>query len=181
MKITIRRMVAATLVLQVITTVCVVCAVAMGEKPEGVESTQYEETAVVATESLSVAQEEEEVQEGPLPLYSQEEVALVAKTIYGEARGCSDAEKRLVAWCICNRVDDGTWGDTIEDIVTYPNAFHGYDDSWPEDSECVKVAQDVLAEWRTGREADVLEPYATTSEYLYFGGDGEHNWFREEY
>ena len=178
MKITIRKMVAAMLVLQVIT---VVCVVAIGKKPEGVESPQYEETVVVATESLSVAQEEGEVQEYPPPLYSQEEVALVAKTIYGEARGCSDAEKRLVAWCICNRVDDGTWGDTIEDIVTYPNAFYGYDESWPEDSECVRVAQDVLTEWRTGGEADVLEPYATTSEYLYFGGDGYHNWFREEY
>ena len=178
MKITIRGMVAATLVLQVIT---VVCVVAMREKPEGVESPQYEETTVVATESLSVALEEGEVQEDPLPLYSQEEVARVAKTIYGEARGCSEAEKRLVAWCILNRVDDGTWGDTIEDVVTYPNAFHGYDESWPEDGECIEVAQDVLAEWKTGGEADVLEPYATTSEYLYFGGDGEHNWFREEY
>lgn len=134
-----------------------------------------------ATESLPLAREVEPVQEDYHPLYSQEEVDLVAKTIYGEARGCSDAEKRLVAWCICNRVDAGTWGDTIEDVVTYPGAFYGYNESWPEDSECVKVAQDVLTEWGDGEEADILEPYATTNGYLYFVGDGKHNWFREEY
>ena len=134
-----------------------------------------------ATESSPVVQEEGEVQEDPQVLYSQEEVALVAKTVYGEARGCSEAEKRLVAWCILNRVDDGTWGDTVEDVVTYPGAFYGYKEDNPMDESCVEVAQDVLAEWRSGKEADVLKPYATTSEYLYFGGDGQHNWFREEY
>ena len=176
---TMRRMMVAMLVLQV---VIMLILVDVGVTVSGmVEETVDNSVVTEATESPSVTQEEAGVQEDPLPLYSQEEVALVAKTIYGEARGCSEAEKRLVAWCICNRVDDGTWGDTIEDIVTYPNAFYGYDENWPEDDECVKVAQDVLTEWRTGGEADVLEPYATTSEYLYFGGDGQHNWFREEY
>lgn len=119
--------------------------------------------------------------ETPQELYTEEEVDLIAKTVYGEARGCSYAEKRLVAWCICNRVDTGIWGSTIEEIVTYPGAFHGYNEDREPDGSCVKVAQEVLTEWRNGEQADILEPYATTNEYLYFGGDGEHNWFREEY
>lgn len=179
---TIRRMVVSMFALQVVTVLILVGVGVMisGMGKETVGSGVVTE-ATEATESLSVAQEEGEVQEDPLPLYSQEEVALVANTIYGEARGCSKAEKRLVAWCICNRVDSGSWGNTIEEVVTYPSAFHGYNESWPEEAECVKIAQDVLTEWRSGKEADVLEPYAPTSEYLYFGGDGEHNWFREEY
>lgn len=176
---TIRRIMAAILALQVVTMLTLVSMGAMVSdmRKEIVGNSVVSEAA----ESLSVAQEEREVQEDSPPLYSQEEVALVAKTIYGEARGCSEAEKRLVAWCICNRVDNGYWGNTVEEVVTYPGAFYGYKEGNPMDESCVEVAQDVLTEWRSGKEADVLEPYATTSKYLYFGGDGQHNWFREEY
>lgn len=105
---------------------------------------------------------------------------MVAQTIYGEANICSDEEKRLVAWCICNRVDAGYWGVSISDIVTV-SQFHGYDPEQEVSDEILQIAEDVLTEWSNGEEADILEPYATTSEYLYFSGDGWHNWFREIY
>ncbi len=113
--------------------------------------------------------------------YTEEEVRLVAQTLYGEARGCSRDEQRLVAWCICNRVDESLWGNTIEDVVKYPYQFAGYGATNPVWPELEAVAREVLEEWNAGGEADILEPYAKTSGYLYFNGDGKHNWFREEW
>ena len=106
---------------------------------------------------------------------------MVAQTLYGEARGCSREEQRLVVWCICNRVDNGYWGDTVADVVTYPYQFSGYGATYPVWPELEAVAKEVLDEWNDGREADILEPYATTRGYLYFNGDGTHNWFRDNW
>ncbi len=36
---------------------------------------------------------------------------MIAKTIWGEARGTSMTEKAAVAWCILNRVDSGEYWD----------------------------------------------------------------------
>lgn len=116
-----------------------------------------------------------------LKRYTEEEVRLVAQTLYGEARGCSRAEQRLVVWCICNRVDKGSWGNSIEDVVKYPYQFVGYGATHPVWPELEAVAREVLEEWNGGGEADILEPYAKTSKYLYFNGDGKHNWYREEW
>ena len=113
--------------------------------------------------------------------YTEEEVRLVAQTLYGEARGCSRAEQRLVVWCICNRVDEGSWGNSIEDVVKYPHQFVGYVATNPVWPELEAVAREVLEEWNGGNEADILESYAKTSKYLYFRGDDKHNWYREEW
>lgn len=111
--------------------------------------------------------------------YSSHEVTLVAKTVWGEARGCSREEQMLVVWCICNRADDKD--QSIEQVVTAPEQFHGYNESNPVD-ECIQeVVREVLEAWSRGEKALVLEPYATTSEYKFFTGDGYHNWFREAY
>ena len=112
--------------------------------------------------------------------FTPEEALMVAQTIYGEAGVCSYEERRLVAWCICNRVDSGIWGDTISEVVN-PGQFHGYDPDCEVADEYLAIAWEVLTEWSMEEEADILEPYAPTPEYLYFRGDGRHNWFREEY
>lgn len=111
--------------------------------------------------------------------YSSYEVTLVCQTVYGEARGCSQEEQMLVVWCICNRADRS--GVSIEQVVTAPRQFHGYNPEHPVPDEIRSVVLEVLDAWSRGQEALVYEPYATTSEYLYFSGDGAHNWFREEY
>lgn len=111
--------------------------------------------------------------------YSSYEVDLVAKTVWGEARGCSREEQMLVVWCICNRADAGN--KSIEEVVTAPRQFHGYHDDNPVEPAIASVVEEVLEAWARGEEALVLPPYATTSEYLFFRGDGRHNWFREVY
>ena len=84
----------------------------------------------------------------------------------------------LVVWCICNRVDLND--SSITEEVT-PNMFHGYIDTNPVIDEIKEMVIEVLDAWSAGEEALVYPPYATTPDYLYFGGDGQHNWFREEY
>ena len=73
----------------------------------------------------------------------------LAKTIYGEARGCSTTEQAAVVWCVLNRVDDesGLWPDDIVAVVTQPSQFHGYDPDHPVLPELLALAEDVLARW----------------------------------
>lgn len=111
--------------------------------------------------------------------YSSYEITLVAQTVWGEARGCSRDEQKLVVWCICNRAD--ARNQSVEEVITAPYQFAGYDPDHPVEPEIVEVVEEVLQAWARGEEALVLSPYATSSEYQFFHGDGEHNWFREEY
>ena len=111
--------------------------------------------------------------------YSSHEITLAAQTVWGEARGCSRDEQKLVVWCICNRAD--ARNQSVEEVITAPYQFAGYDPDHPVEPEIVEVVEEVLQAWDRGEEALVLSPYATTSNYQFFRGDGEHNWFREEY
>ena len=115
----------------------------------------------------------------PVAKYTSEEVTLVCQTVYGEARGCSKEEQQLVVWCICNRVD--YYGTSVEQVVTADRQFQGYDPEHPVTEEIFENVTEVLEAWSRNEEALVYEPYATTTEYRYFYGDGRHNWYREEW
>ena len=137
--------------------------------------------AEVEAEAEVETEVEAEVSENVVEVarYSSREVTLVAQTLWGEARGCSRDEQKLVAWCICNRAD--ARGQSIEEVVTAPHQFAGFNPEHPVDAELVAVAEEVLQAWSRGEEALILPPYANTSDYQFFHGDGYHNWFREEY
>lgn len=122
----------------------------------------------------------------PTPVYTEArtdfsiEAEYIAKTIYGEARGCSPYEQEQVVWCILNRVDSERFPDTVVEVVTQPRQFHGYSKHWPVWEEHYDIALDVLYRWEAEKNGEEsyrnLEP-----DYLYFGGDGKHNYFRKEY
>jgi hypothetical protein len=119
---------------------------------------------------VSITQEETEQA-------SRDPAEYLAKTLYGEARGCSTVEQAAVVWCVLNRVDDesGLWPDDIIGVVTQPNQFYGYD------PDLLAVVEDVLARWEMediclGDVGRVLP-----EEYLYFTGDGRVNSFRDQY
>ena len=66
----------------------------------------------------------------PEPLYTERDVEMLAKTIWAEARGVpSDAEKAAVAWCALNRLDAGTYGETLAEVLTTPWQFAYYESS----------------------------------------------------
>lgn len=107
----------------------------------------------------------------------------LAKTIYGEARGCSTTEQAAVVWCVLNRVDDesGLWPDDIVAVVTQPSQFHGYDPDHPVVPEFLALAEDVLARWEIEDTCVGDVGRVLPQEYTYFSGDGRHNYFRTEY
>lgn len=108
-----------------------------------------------------------------------EEVEVLAKLVYGEAGVCSTTEQAAVVWCVLNRVDAGE-GDIIT-VATAPNQFCGYRSSNPVFPEIEALVRDVLIRWRAedsciGSVGRVLPP-----EYMWFSGDGTHNYFRSAY
>lgn len=112
--------------------------------------------------------------------FTERDVILVAKTIYGEAGSdwITYEEKACVAWVICNRVDDPRWPDTIEEVVTADNQFHGYSERHTVTDECYSVAKDVLIRWSLENLGYTVErelgPTVTA-----FYGDGVDNHFYE--
>ena len=116
------------------------------------------------------------VTEEQLP--NEADVEMLAKLVWGEARGCSTTEQAAVIWTVLNRVDseDPYYPDTIAGVVTQPWQFIGYDPNHPVEQDKVELAVDVLTRWLNGGEGRVLP-----EEYIFFHGDGVHNHFRTEY
>ena len=111
--------------------------------------------------------------------YTQEQVEMIAKVMYHEARGIeSDTEKACVAWVILNRVDAGF--GTIEEVITSPNQFAWYENA-PVDNDLRKLAEDVLRRWCREHNGELDVGRVLPSSYLYFYGDGQHNWFYEKF
>lgn len=112
--------------------------------------------------------------------FSDEEAAMVARVLWREARGVpSDTEVACVAWTIVNRVDAGL-AESVHAAVTAPEQY-AWDPDAPTEERLLDIARDVLTRWereKNGAEPDgrVLPP-----EYLWFQGDGAHNWFRDQY
>lgn len=123
-----------------------------------------------------------EPEETPAQDWSAEAEAL-AKTVYGEARGCSTTEQTAVIWCVLNRVDDecAFWPDDIIGVATQPEQFHGYYAGHPVTQEHYALALDVIDRWQREKNGEADVGRVLPPEYLYFHGDGEHNHFRTEY
>lgn len=114
----------------------------------------------------------------------QETIDMLAKTVWGEARGCSDTQKAAVVWCILNRVDSDRFPNDIKSVITQKNQFEGYNNSFPVEEEIVAIVKDVL--WRYEYEKN--GPFVGYSgrvlpkEYLFFRASGDGvNVFRTEY
>lgn len=103
------------------------------------------------------------------------EVLALARTLYGECRGCSELQQRAVCWCIFNRVDDPRFPDTVLGAITQRSQFFGYSASNPVWDSLYTVAYDCLVYWHDGVER-VLEP-----EFCFFTGNGRINVFTTEY
>ena len=109
------------------------------------------------------------------------ELQTLAKIVYREARGIPQkSHQAAVIWCILNRLDDGYWGDDIITVATYPNAFAWVPDT-PVEEEFMDLAIDVVTRWNWEKQGlqDVGRTLPAT--YLYFTGDGDFNYFTEEW
>lgn len=129
-------------------------------------------------------EENDSSEHSPEPTYemyfTEQDIIVVAKTLWGEARGCSLLNQQQVVWCVLNRVDDPRFPDTIQGVVTQPWQFHGYSADYPVTNELYAVALDVLTRWSMEKQGASVERELPIS-YLWFYGDGVQNWFREVY
>lgn len=130
-------------------------------------------------EVVEVVTPEPEPEVTPQP-WTDEEVVLLAKMLWGEARGVkSDTEKAACVWCALNRVDQG-YGD-ITIVVTAPYQFVGYTESNPVDDDLKALCEDVLSRWHAEREGQVEVGRVLPADYLWFSGDSKRNHFRNAY
>lgn len=135
------------------------------------------ETSTVTPQVIEVIIEEP-VEETPKYEIDRSDVEMLARLTWGEARGCTTTEQAAVMWCVLNRVDseDPLFPDTIQEVITQKNQFHGYNINNPIWPELEDLARDVLMRWLTNEEGRVLP-----LEYCWFSGDGLHNYFRDAY
>ena len=145
--------------------------------PASVVQLEPPETVAEHTPGPTVA----ELASEPEPPYSEADIALLCKMAWGEARGCAPAEQALCVWTPLNRLDNGGFGSSIEEIVTAERQFIGYAPENPVTEEIRAVVVAVLEAWVAGEPAPALPPYAETGDYLFFSGDGRHNYFRESW
>lgn len=117
------------------------------------------------------AQEEEEAR---IMAQRNSDITYIAKTVWGEARGLSYAERAQVAWCILNRVDSGRFPNTVGGVVTQKNQFVGYSSSFPT-SEWA-VAEDVYNRWLAEKNGEAITRELAHG-VCFFYGKGGHNHF----
>ena len=112
--------------------------------------------------------------------FTEDDIAEVAKMLWGEARGCTRDNQIKGAWVVCNRVDDERFPDTIQDVLSQPHQFHGYSESFPVTDELYSVAFDVLTRWSYEKQGVPVRRELPES-FLWFTGNGRENIFREVY
>lgn len=87
-------------------------------------------------------------QTGLTEFQGRDSVDLLARMIYSEARGESNEGQRGVAFVAQNRWYDGSWGNTYESVLLWPNQFAGMntyaarcpDLNSPEWAACLSIA-----------------------------------------
>lgn len=139
----------------------------------------------VTAEETAEPEQPEATEPSQAPVYyemyfTEDDVAEVAKMLWGEARGCTRDNQIKCVWVVLNRVDDERFPDTIQDVLSQPSQFHGYDPSYPVTSELYDVAFDVLTRWSYEKQGIPVRRELAES-FLWFTGDGVTNYFREVY
>ncbi len=131
-------------------------------------------------------QEQEQESEIDIPNIEEkykDEIPYIARTVWGEARGCSETEQAAVIWCILNRVDSSIryMPDNIIDVVTQKHQFLGYVKTFPVTEKIRELVIDVLTRWEMEKTGVKNVGRVLPPEYMWFHGDGRHNHFRDSY
>ena len=130
-------------------------------------------------EEVEVVTPEPEPEVTPQP-WTDEEVIVLAKMLWGEARGVSsDTEKAACVWCALNRVDHG-YGDIVT-VVTAPKQFVGYREGNQVDDSLITLCIDVLTRWYAEKDGQAEVGRVLPADYLWFSGDSKRNHFRNAY
>lgn len=104
--------------------------------------------------------------------------------VHGEAGGvASMTERSGCLWVACNRVmsDDPYFPDDLESVIAQAGAFDGYNPNGTFTEEDYRLAVDVFERFyrETNGESAIEVGRSIPATYLYFYGDGEHNYFTQ--
>lgn len=125
--------------------------------------------------AAETAQEPEAEQE------TEEEIVLLAKMLWGEARGCSTTEQAACVWVALNRVSDPRWPDTLREVLLQPEQFRGLREDNPATEELMALAEDVLSRRARELAGETAVGRVIPEDYFFWAGDGKRNHFRKEY
>lgn len=125
--------------------------------------------------AAEAAQEPETEQE------TEEEIILLAKMLWGEARGCSTTEQAACVWVALNRVSDPRWPDTLREVLLQPEQFRGLREDNPATEELMALAEDVLSRRARELAGETAVGRVIPEDYFFWAGDGKRNHFRKEY
>lgn len=160
---------------------CVVVFATVGLEPESAGGTDLEESPAPVVTLSPTPELTSASPETPTLPWTYEEVEMLAKTIWAEARGVpSTARQAAVAWCALNRLDAGGHGDTLAEVLSKPYQF-AYDPASPVTDEFLTLADDVLCRWYLEKTGAQDVGRTLPEDYLFFEGDGLENHFRKEY
>ncbi|NCC85266.1 MAG: hypothetical protein EOM03_14235 [Clostridia bacterium] len=112
------------------------------------------------------------------------DVTTLANVAYPEAKGIkSVTEVANVMWTILNRGDAGYASD-IDGVVNAANQF-AYDPEAPLISQTgidlYWLAEDVITRWTREKMGETDVGRTLPADYLWYSGDGKHNYFRNAY
>lgn len=148
------------------------------EETENPEDTMAENTTL-ADDTIDEVEDTKEAI-AIIMYFTEKDVIALAKVLYNECRGVpSDMEKACVGWTACNRVDAG-YGDTVYNVLTAPNQF-AYRKNTPVTEELYSLALDVLTRWNDEKNGMMDVGRVLPKEYMWFRGDGKHNYFRNAF
>ena len=143
---------------------------------------------IIKKEQQEEKEQEEKEKESKIDIPNIEkkyknEIPYIARTVWGEARGCSETEQAAVIWCILNRVDSSIryMPDNIIDVVTQKHQFLGYVKTFPVTEKIRELVIDVLTRWEMEKAGVENVGRVLPPEYMWFHGDGRHNHFRDAY
>ena len=113
--------------------------------------------------------------------YSSEDAVILAKLVWGEARGLDATQQAAVVWCVLNRVEDAAFPDSIQTVVTQKWQFSGYSESNPIAPDILALVYDVLARWSIEQSCVGGVGRVLPRNYFFFTGNGIENRFRKGY
>ena len=143
-------------------------------------------TPILVSPETEMPQEKEEEPSETISVTGEnrEQIAtMMAKTLYRESRGITNTvELACIVWTILNRVDAG-YGNIYE-VITAPYQF-AYDEIAPMvgdyGQDFLAIALDVISRWEREHAGETDVGRVLPSGYLWYLGDGAHNWFRNDY
>lgn len=163
--------------LALLTVIVVSCTTRAHEEVVPVETEEPEEVYVDTT--VYPDRPVLEVPEIVAPEYDNDVIEALAKMVWGEAGALPPMEQAATVWVVLNRVDH--YNSDIITILLAKNQFQGYKVNNPVKPEIYEIVRDVLIRWQIEKECVGSVGRVIPADYLWFYGDGKHNYFRNEY